>query len=96
MRRVFAVLAVALVVVALALTACGGGGQQRVKGMVTRVDLPSKSFTVQGSDGKSYDFKMVADSKGDLAEIKEHMDLKKAIEVTYRGTAAPYEVVGAD
>ena len=96
MRRVYVVLCIMLAVVALTLTACGGSSQPTIKGTVTKVDLPTKTFTVQATDGKSYDFKMVADSKGDLSEIKEHMDLKKQIEVKYRGTTSPYEVVSAD
>ena len=90
-------LALALVA-ALTLGACGGagGGEQEIKGVVTRFDNGARTFTVQGDDGRSYDFKMVAGSKGDLAEIKEHMDLKKPIAVKYRGGSPPYEVVAAD
>lgn len=87
-----------LIVVTLTLCACvggGGGGQKEVKGLVTSVDANAKTFTVAGDDGKTYDFRMVSGSKGDLPELKEHMDLKKPVEVKYRGTTSPYEVVEA-
>ena len=87
-----------LIVVGLTSSAClrpGGGDQREVKGLVTRVDATAKTFTVAGDDGKTYDFRMVAGSKGDLPEIKEHMDLKKPVEVKYRGTTSPYDVVEA-
>jgi hypothetical protein len=86
-----------LAAAALGLGACTGeGGRERVvKGQVTRVDLATQTFTVRGDDGKSYEFKMVSGSKGDLPEIKEHMDLKKPVEVKYRGTTPPYEVISA-
>lgn len=82
----------------LGLSACTGeGGREReVKGQVTRVDLATQTFTVQGDDGRAYEFKMVSGSKGDLPEIKEHMDRKKPIEVRYRdGTTPTYEVISA-
>lgn len=96
--RSVAFLCVALALLAPALLgACGGAGDQKtVKGQVTAVDAGARTFSVRGNDGKTYDFKMVAGSKGDLAELKEHLDLKKEVEVTYRGSAAPYEVVNAD
>ncbi len=87
------------VVAALGLGACGGAGggeEKEIKGLVTRFDNGARAFTVQGDDGRSYDFRMVAGSKGDLAEIKEHMDLKKPIVVKYRGASPPYEIVEAD
>lgn len=88
-----------LIVVTLTLCACvvggAGGDQKEVKGLVTSVDANAKTFTVAGDDGKTYDFRMVSGSKGDLPELKEHMDLKKPVEVKYRGTTSPYEVVEA-
>lgn len=82
----------------LALGACGGpsgDGEREIKGLVTGVDAGAKTFTVQGDDGRSYAFRMVEGSKAELPEIKEHMDLKKPVEVRYKGTAPPYEVVSA-
>lgn len=73
----------------------GGGGETAIAGLVTKVDTSAKTFSVN-SGGKDYDFKMTATSKGDIAEIKEHMDLKKSIDVKYKGSSSPYEVVDAD
>lgn len=93
------VLRVGVLAIALALTlgACGGAGGdgQEIRGLVTGVDAGAQTFTIQGDDGRSYIFKMVDGSRGDLPEIKEHMDLKKPVEVRYRGTAPPYEVISA-
>lgn len=72
----------------LALGACGAG-EQKVTGQVLAVDATAKTFSLQGSDGKRYDFK--AGSGVDLTHVKEHMDEKKQIEVRYTGTTAPYE-----
>lgn len=82
----------------LALGACGGsngGAESTVTGQVTKVDTAAKTFTISAS-GKTYDFKMVSGSKGDMNEINEHMALKKDITVKYKGSAAPYEVINAD
>ena len=83
----------------LVTSGCGasgsGGGETALAGIVTKVDTTAKTFTVN-SGGKDYDFKMSATSKGDIAEIKEHMELKKSIDVKYKGSSSPYEVVDAD
>lgn len=87
-RIVVLILLIALVL-PLALGACGGAGEQKVTGQVLAVDATAKTFSLQGSDGKRYDFK--AGSGVDLTHIKEHMDEKKPIEVRYTGTTSPYE-----
>jgi len=84
----------------LALSACGGsttsgGGEATLSGQVTKVDTGAKTFTVD-SNGKSYDFKLVSGSSGDINEVKKHMDTKEKIDVKYKGTTAPYDVVSAD
>ena len=86
-----------LVVSMLVLNACGGssGGETTIKGQVTKVDTGAKTFSME-SGGKSYDFAMTSTSKGDINEVKEHMDRKKEIEVRYRGSSPPYEVTYAD
>jgi len=94
---VFAILLVSM----LALSACGGssatssGGETTLSGQVTKVDTSAKTFTVD-SNGKSYNFKLVSGSAGDINEIKKHMDTKEQIDVKYKGTTAPYDVVSAD
>lgn len=97
LRSIVLLLAVVLIA-SLALGACGGssgGAESTVTGQVTKVDTAAKTFTISAS-GKTYDFKMVSGSKGDINEIKEHMDLKKDITVKYKGSSSPYEVVNAD
>lgn len=99
--RATMLVALVLLVSALVLSACGGsggsssGGETAIKGVPTKVDTNAKTFTID-SGGKSYDFKMASGSKGDMNEIKQHADQKKEIEVRYKGSAAPYEVVSAD
>lgn len=96
--RAVTLLVAVLLMSLLVLSACGGtsaGAETTIKGMPTKVDVAAKTFTVE-SGGKSYDFKMTDKSKGEMAEIKEHMDQKKEIEVKYKGATPPYEVVNAD
>ena len=98
--RAMVLLTAVLLVAALTLSACSGssssGGESTVKGLVTKVDTDAKTFTVDAS-GKTYDFKMASSSKGDIKEIKEeHQDKKKEIDVKYKGSSSPYEVVSAD
>lgn len=98
--RAMVLLVAVLLMAALALGACGGssgssGGESTVKGLVTKVDTTAKTFTIDAS-GKTYDFKMTGSSKGDINEIKQHMDQKKEIDVKYKGSSPPYEVVSAD
>lgn len=97
MKRRAGVLLLCVLLLAVGMGGCSGegGGEKQIKGQVTGFDIGTKTFTVQGNDGKSYEFKMVDGSRGDLPEIKEHMDLKKPVEVRYRGTTSPYEVVSA-
>ncbi len=83
---------------ALALAACGptgNGGEREVRGQVTAVDAAASTFTVRGADGRDYRFKLVEGSKADLPEIKTHFDRKQPVEVRYRGTTEPYEVISA-
>ena len=100
MRRLSIVLALSvLMVVSVSLLACtgggGGGSEMTVTGLITKVDVNAKTFSLNGG-GKDYDFKMVAASKGDISEIKEHLDEKKQVDVKYKNTGSPYEVVAAD
>jgi hypothetical protein len=89
--RLFALLALALMLaLPFALTACAGD-EQSVKGVVTAVDATARTFSVQTDDGKKYDFKVPAGSSVNLTHVKEHMDEKKRIEVKYKGDASPYE-----
>jgi len=92
--RQIALLVLLLLVLPLALGACGSaaaGAEQSVKGQVIGVDAGAQTFSFQGNDGKKYDFKVKAGSGVDLVHVKEHMDNKKEIEVKYSGTTAPYE-----
>ena len=93
-------LLVLLLVLPLAVGACGSGGsasaEQSVKGQVVGVDAAAKTFSLQATDGKKYDFKVKVGSSVDLVHVKEHMDNKKEIEVKYTGTTAPYEASYAD
>lgn len=96
--RAASLVIVILLLSMLVLSACGGssgGSGTTVKGLVTKVDTGAKTFSVDAG-GKTYDFKLVGDSKGDMAEIKKHMDTKEQIEVQYKGSASPYDVVSAD
>ena len=87
--RIIALIVLAALALPLALGACAGNGEQSVKGQVVAVDAAARTFSVQASDGKRYDFK--AGSGVDLTHIKEHQDEKKQIEVRYTGTSSPYE-----
>lgn len=82
---------------ALLLVAAGcTGGNQTVKGQVLSVDAGAATFVVKAESGREYRFRMTADSQGDLAEIKQHLDRGQPLAVTYRGTVEPYEVISAD
>lgn len=92
--RQIALLVLFLLFLPLALGACGGAGadaERSVKGQVSGVNAGAKTFSLQGNDGKKYDFKVQAGSNVDLVHVKEHMDNKKEIEVKYSGSTAPYE-----
>lgn len=99
--RTITIMAAILLLSMLTLSACGGtsssssGGENTITGLVTKVDTSAKTFTVD-ANGKTYDFKLASGSKGDITEIKKHMDTKEQIEVKYKGTSSPYEVVSAD
>ena len=86
---------VLLLVLPLAVVACGSGGsagaEHSMKGQVVSVDAGAKMFSLQATDGKKYDFKVKTGSDVDLVHVKEHMDNKKEIEVKYTGSTTPYE-----
>jgi hypothetical protein len=83
-----------LLVLPLALSACGG--ERSIKGQVASVDATTRTFSVQATNGKKYDFKVPSGSaKVDLTHIKEHMDEKQEVEVRYTGDTAPYEATYA-
>lgn len=85
----------ALLVLPLALSACSG--ERSIKGQVSAVDATARTFSVQATDGKKYEFKVPSGSaKVDLTHVKEHLDQKKEIEVKYSGDTAPYEANSAD
>ena len=93
-RALFVFWVALLLVLPLALSACGG--ERSIKGQVASVDATTRTFSVQATDGKKYDFKVPSGSaKVDLTQIKEHMDEKKEIEVRYTGDSAPYEATYA-
>ncbi len=69
------------------------GPQLSVTGEVTKVDPSARTFTVRGTDGKDYDFTASANSQVNIAALATNLVSKQQITVTYRGTAAPYEVV---
>lgn len=86
---------VLLLALALALTACASS-EQSIKGQVTAVDATARTFSVQATDGKKYDFKVPSGSaKVELTHIKEHMDQKTQVEIKYKGDTPPYEATYA-
>lgn len=87
--RIGALILLMALALPLALGACGGNGEQKITGQVVAVDAAARTFAVQGSDGKRYDFK--AGSGVDLTHLKEHQDEKKQIEVRYTGSSSPYD-----
>ncbi|MFN8511234.1 MAG: UxaA family hydrolase [Chloroflexia bacterium] len=88
--RLLAIVAFVLVLaLPFALTACTKSGELSIKGTVTAVDATARTFSVQATDGKTYNFKVPTGSSVDLTHIKEHMDEKKQIEVKYSGTHRP-------
>lgn len=64
-----------------------------VTGVVTDVDPVALTFTLQGTDGKTYAFLVSANSQVDLAALANNLFTQQQVTVTYRGTSAPYEVV---
>lgn len=80
-------------VIALALPGCGSSGEQMIKGTVIAVNATNRTFSVQATNGKRYDFK--ASSSVDLVHIKVHMDEKALIEVRYSGSTPPYTASSA-
>jgi ABC-type glycerol-3-phosphate transport system substrate-binding protein len=102
-RQAFALLIIVVLGAPLALVACGGGGASSsgtggsvtgttVRGPVTVVDTNSRIFTVE-TNGTRYQFKLLPDSKADINQINERFQSKQEIEVTYKGTTPPYDVV---
>lgn len=90
--RILAIVALALaLILPLTLAACTRDGEHSIKGQVVSVDATARTFSVQATDGKKYDFKVPSGSSVNLTHIKEHMDEKKDIEVRYKGDTSPYE-----
>ena len=71
-----------------------GGPQASVTGQVTAADPNARTFTVRGTDGKDYTFAVVASGQVDFTAVATKLANQQPITVTYRGSAAPYEVVG--
>lgn len=92
--RIAALVLFVVLVLPVALGACGSAGEQKAAGQVVAIDATARTFSLRASDGKRYDFK--AGSGVDLTHVKEHMDEKKQIEVRYTGSSAPYDASYAD
>lgn len=79
---------------ALAGTALTPGPQATVTGQVTKADPTARTFTVQGADGRSYDFIVTTNTQVDFTALANDIVSKQQVTVTYRNTASPYEVIG--
>jgi hypothetical protein len=90
--RILAIVAFALALtLPLTLAACTRDGEHSIKGTVSAVNATDRTFSVQATDGKTYNFNVPTGSSVDLTHIKEHMDEKTQIEVRYKGDTSPYE-----
>lgn len=78
----------------LAGSPSAGGPQASVTGQVTAADPNARTFTVRGADGKDYAFAVAAGGQVDFTAVATKLANQQPLTVTYRGTAAPYEVVG--
>lgn len=70
------------------------GPQATVTGVVTDLDPVALTFALRGTDGKTYTFLVSANSQVDLVALANNLFAQQQVTVTYRGTRAPYEVVG--
>lgn len=77
----------------LAPTPGASGPQATVTGQVTAVDPNARTFTVQGTDGRSYNFTVSAGSQVDLTALATNLTSKQQVTITYRNTTPPYEVI---
>jgi hypothetical protein len=84
---------VAPTVNAAASAPAASGAQMTVTGEVTKLDPVARTFTVRGADGKDYDFSASTNSQVDLTALAANLASKQQVTITYRGAAAPYEVV---
>ena len=74
-----------LLFLSLSLVACGGG-KQTINGQVVALDPAARTFSVQATDGKKYDFTFPAEgTEIDVTHLKEHMDEKKSVKVEFTG-----------
>lgn len=77
----------------LAPTPGTGGPQATVTGQVTAVDPNARTFTVQGSDGRSYNFTVSTGTQVDFTALATSLASKQQVTITYRNTTSPYEVI---
>ena len=70
------------------------GPQATVTGQVSDLDPVALTFTVRGTDGTTYTFLASATSQVDLVALANDLFSQQQVTVTYRGTTAPYEVIG--
>lgn len=82
----------AAVTAALA-TPVASGPEMTVTGQVTAVDPTARTFTLQATDGKSYEFAVNPGINVDFTSLANNLASSQQITVTYRGTTAPYDVV---
>jgi prolyl-tRNA editing enzyme YbaK/EbsC (Cys-tRNA(Pro) deacylase) len=68
--------------------------QATVTGVVTDLDPVALTFTLRGTDGKTYVFLVSGTSQVDLVALANNLFAQQQITVTYRGMTAPYEAVG--
>lgn len=90
MARAFLTFGVFLPLLLLALVGCGGG-KRTINGQVVALDPAARTFSVQATDGKKYDFTFpAAGTEIDVTHLKEHMDEKKSVKVEFTGGDPPY------
>jgi hypothetical protein len=88
--RAFFTFAIFLPLLLLGLVACRGG-KQTINGQVVALDPAARTFSVQATDGKKYDFTFPAEgTEIDVTHLKEHMDEKKSVKVEFTGDNPPY------
>ena len=70
------------------------GPQATVTGVVIDLDPIALTFALRGTDGKTYDFRVGANSQVDLAGLASNLFTQQQVTVTYRGASPPYQVIG--